>query len=143
MNLRALFVIVVVAIVGCGGTETDEQAAAVVPGEEAALTQSGHTISGSIGISNCNVDLRTAPFLPHFTVMKVTSSASGTYSLKGVADGSYKVVPFCGCPTVINSAGLVAGGGLRIFSPTSIGVTVSGSNVTGVNFKFVRCGSRF
>ncbi|HVP66221.1 MAG TPA: hypothetical protein VMT17_03050 [Anaeromyxobacteraceae bacterium] len=136
MTLRALFMAFVVAIVGCGGTETDEQTAAVVPGEEAALTQSGHTISGTvIGLSHGNVGLRKPPFLPGDAVMRVTTSASGTYSFTGVADGTYRVIPLGTC-----NAGSVGGGSFEIFSPPSIEVTVSGRNVTGVNFKRVGCG---
>jgi hypothetical protein len=49
----------------------------------------------------------------------VTADASGNYTIPGLANGSYVVVP--------SKAGLV-------FSPTSQNVTISGGNVSNINF---------
>jgi fibronectin type 3 domain-containing protein len=51
-----------------------------------------------------------------------TANSSGNYSFTGVANGSYAVTP--------SNTGYT-------FTPSTQGVTVSGSNVTGVNFTAV------
>jgi hypothetical protein len=70
------------------------------------------TISGSGG-NGATVTLSGA------STASVTANASGGYTFTGLANGAYTVTP--------SKAGFV-------FSPSSRNVTVSGANITGVNF---------
>jgi LmbE family N-acetylglucosaminyl deacetylase len=83
----------------------------------ATATVQTYTISGTItGVAGATVTLSSGGS----TVATVTSGASGaTYSFSNVPNGSYTVTP------------TLAG---YTFAPTSTPVTVSGANVTGVNF---------
>jgi len=72
-----------------------------------------HSISGNAGIAFATVSLTGA------ATATTTADASGSYSFAGLADGSYTVTPSTTD---------------RSFTPTSRAVTVSGADVTGVDF---------
>jgi hypothetical protein len=83
----------------------------------ATASATTYTISGTItGVAGVTVTLSSGGS----TVATITSGAAGTtYTFTNVPNGSYSVTP------------TLAG---YTFSPTSASVTVSGANVTGVNF---------
>ncbi|HVP66223.1 MAG TPA: hypothetical protein VMT17_03060 [Anaeromyxobacteraceae bacterium] len=143
MTLRVLFVAFVVASTGCGGTEVDEENAAAVPGGEAVLGQGGHTISGTVvGASGaCAVYMGLRTGYPNIRVLHAAtpSRTTGAYSFTNIADGTYAVYASHACAP----AGLVCP---RRDPPVTPGVwpvcrrvTVSGADVSGVNFT-VGCG---
>jgi len=90
--------------------------AGVLGGQTTPPSQT-YTISGSIspaaGGSGATVSLNGAASLT------TTSDSSGNYSFTAVANGAYVITP--------------SKGGY-VFSPTSSSATVSGANLTGVNF---------
>lgn len=73
----------------------------------------GHTISGSAGVAGATVSYSGT------ASGSVTADGSGNYSIPSLADGSYTITP--------SETGYT-------FSPTSSNQTVSGANITGVNF---------
>ena len=77
----------------------------------------GSTISGSITPTSLGAGARVD--LTGAASATATADASGSYSFTGLANGAYTVTPSA---TSAN------------FSPASAQVTLSGSNVTGVNF---------
>jgi parallel beta-helix repeat protein len=81
-----------------------------------AVPPTTYTISGTI-TSAANGSGATLTLSGAGT--STTASSSGAYSLTGVGNGSYTVTP--------RKSGFT-------FSPTSLPVTVSGANVTGMNF---------
>ena len=73
------------------------------------------SISGSLSASGANATVA----LSGAATTSVTADGSGNYSFVGLGNGSYKVTP---------------GKSGYVFSPTSQNATVSGANVTGLNF---------
>jgi hypothetical protein len=71
------------------------------------------SISGNAGVAGANVAYSGA------ASGNVTADGSGNYTISGLANGSYTITPSLTGYT---------------FSPTSANETVSGSNITGVNF---------
>jgi Carboxypeptidase regulatory-like domain len=71
------------------------------------------SISGNAGIAGALVSYSGT------SSGSVTADGSGNYSIGGLANGSYTITPSLGGYT---------------FAPTSRNVTLSGSNITGVNF---------
>jgi hypothetical protein len=77
----------------------------------AALTT--YSISGNAGVANATVSYSGT------ATGSVTCDGSGNYTISGLANGGYTITP--------SLAGYT-------FSPTSSNQTVSGANITGVNF---------
>ena len=77
------------------------------------LTPSTFSISGNAGIAGANVAYSGT------ASGNVTADGSGNYTISGLSNGNYTITP--------SLSGYV-------FSPTSQNETVSGSNITGVNF---------
>jgi hypothetical protein len=75
--------------------------------------ETGHSISGNAGIANAVVNYSGT------SSGSVTADGSGNYEIDGLADGKYTITPSLAS---------------YIFTPTSQNVTVSGSDITGVNF---------
>jgi hypothetical protein len=115
MSLRTLFMALAVGVVACGGQEDVEDEAAA-PDEESALYQYGYRISGNVsGAVASGVTVRLSGAKSATT----TTSATGSYSFGGLANGNYSVTP--------SATGYS-------FSPQSWAVTVGGANVSGKNF---------
>ncbi len=74
-----------------------------------------YTIAGTITLSGAGL----SGVVVSTTGATATTDASGNYTLTGLANGTYTVVPTLSGYT---------------FSPTSLSVTVNGANVTGQNF---------
>jgi hypothetical protein len=74
---------------------------------------SGFSISGNTGVGNAVVNYSGT------SSGSVTANGSGAYSITGLANGNYTLTP--------QLSGFV-------FTPPSQNVTISGSNITGVNF---------
>jgi hypothetical protein len=75
---------------------------------------SGHTVSGNAGVADAVVNYSG------ISSGSVTADGSGNYSITGLADGNYAITP-----TLTDT----------VFTPASRNVTVSGANVSGVNFQ--------
>jgi hypothetical protein len=76
-------------------------------------TASTYSISGNVSVPNAVVSYSGA------SSGSVTADASGNYTITGLPNGTYTLTPS------------LAG---HLFNPTSLVETVSGSNLTGVNF---------
>src|ERR1700676_5166695 len=79
-----------------------------------------HTITGNCGIAGANVQWVGAISAGVTTVGHVTADGSGNYTTGSVLpDGTYQITPY--------SPG-------NIFSPSFQSITVSGADISGVNF---------
>jgi hypothetical protein len=84
-----------------------------ITGVNFTATPTTSSISGNAGVAGANVAYSGA------ASGNVTADGSGNYTISGLANGAYTITPsFTG----------------YTFSPTSRNETVSGSNITGVNF---------
>ena len=79
----------------------------------ASFIATTYSISGNAGVAGATVSYTGT------ASGSVTADGSGNYTISGLANGSYTITPSLGGYT---------------FSPTSASETVSGSNITGVNF---------
>jgi uncharacterized protein YceK len=98
-------------IAGCSGV-VSHNSSSNPPPQAQTYSVSG-TISPTSGGGGATVNLSGA------TAATTTANSSGGYIFTGLANGTYAVTP--------NHAGY-------IFSPTSQAATVTGANVTGINF---------
>jgi hypothetical protein len=89
---------------------TDVQLSLFSIGTAAATT---YSISGNAGVAAATVSYSGT------ATGSVTADGSGNYSITGLANGSYTITPSLASYT---------------FNPTSSNQTVSGANITGVNF---------
>ena len=80
---------------------------------------SGHTVSGTITPASVSAGSNVVLKQSRQVIAKTVVDGNGNYAFTGVPDGSYRVRP--------NKSGVT-------FSPKSQGISVSGADVTGVNF---------
>ena len=134
MNVRAALAVLVLGLAACGGTESDEEAAAAATAD-AALTTSGHTISGKVSPSHTNPLGGTTSATLRLTgpVTRATATASdGSYAFRGLPDGNYVVTPkTLSWLTYVN--GKLTAEHL-IFGPPNRKVAVSGADAGGQDF---------
>jgi hypothetical protein len=86
----------------------------------ASFTVTTYSISGNAGVASALISYAG------IASGNVTADGSGNYTISNLSNGSYTITP--------NLAGYT-------FSPTSRAETVSGSNITGVNFTATATGS--
>jgi len=84
-----------------------------------SVASTGFTISGTIAPASVGSGSQIALSQGGITLAAVTADASGNFAFSNIPNGDYSVAP--------NKSGVV-------FSPLSAEATVSGANVTGVNF---------
>lgn len=96
---------------GGGGNVDEAQATNFVIGSASVATT--YSISGNAGVASATVSWSGT------SMGSTTADGSGNYTISGLSDGPYTITP--------SLAGYS-------FSPTSRNETVSGSNITGVNF---------
>jgi len=90
-------------------------------GDAYALYQATYSISGNVGVAGVTVNYTGT------SSGSVTSTSGGAFSISGLANGSYTITP------------VLAG---ATFAPLSQNVTMSGANVTGINFTKIARGTR-
>jgi len=129
MNLRRAIAVLVLGIAACGGTETEEEVASTAS-TEAAVSTSGHTISGRVYASHSDplggpihVTIKLVGPVTRTTTSR-SSDRSGTYAFTDLPDGNYTLAP------QFQSLGRE----VVVFYPYNRSVALVGADVGGQDF---------